>query len=271
VDVSYFRRWFGNFYVTDNQTLAPSDFDPFSLTAPKDPQLPGGGGYLVSQLYNLKVDKFGLPASDFVTRADNYGKQIRHWNGVDVNLNARLRSGVLLQGGVSAGRTSTDNCEILAKLPENDPVGRPYCHVDTAFLTQVKFVGAYTVPRVQLQVSGTWENLPGPEILANYAASAAEVAPSLGRSLAGGERNVTVNLVSPGTLYGERLNQVDLRVAKLLRAGRTRTSVMLDVFNALNASSVLVRNNTYGGRTPWQLPQAILNPRFIKVGAQLDF
>ena len=41
--------------------------------------------------------------------------------------------------------------------------------------------------------------------------------------------NVTVNLIEPGTAYGDRLNEVDLRLAKIVRIGRTRTNVGFDV------------------------------------------
>ena len=34
VDVSYNRRWWGNFYFTDNRALGPSDFDTVTITAP---------------------------------------------------------------------------------------------------------------------------------------------------------------------------------------------------------------------------------------------
>jgi hypothetical protein len=267
-DVSYFRRWYGNFAVTDNLAITPADFDPFSITVPTDPRLPGGGGYVVSGLYNLKPAKFGVPTRNFITRANDYGTQTQTWNGVDVTLNARPREGLLLQGGVSTGRTVTDRCEILAKIPEIDPVGAPYCHVATAFLTQAKFLGSYTIPRVNVQMSGTLQSLPGPQILANYNAPNAVVAPSLGRSLSGGAANVTVNLVKPGTMYGERMNQLDLRLAKIMRVGRTRMNVNVDFYNALNGNAVLTQNDSFA---VWQQPTSILLARFVKLSAQFDF
>jgi hypothetical protein len=266
-DVSYFRNWYGNFAVTDNLAVASSDYDPFRITAPADPRLPGGGNYVIAGLYDLNPAKFGLPANNFVTRAETYGKQVQYWQGVDVNVNARPGSGLLLQGGTSTGRTVTDNCEIRAKLPEVAPAN-PFCHVATSFLTQVKFLGSYGLPRVDVQISGTFQSLPGPQILANFNAPNAIVAPSLGRALSGGAANVTVNLVEPGTMYGERMNQLDLRFAKILRFGRTRTRVNVDVYNALNSGAVLAQNNSFGA---WQQPTLILVARFVKFSAQVDF
>jgi hypothetical protein len=274
VDVGYFRRWFGNLRVTDDRALSPSDFDTFSIVAPADPRLPDGGGYTISGLYDLKPAAFGRPADNVLTFADNYGKQIKHWNGVDFTINARPRPGVLLGGGTSTGRTSTDNCEVVAKVPEsvlNTSTTAPnisWCHVDEAFRTQVRFLGTYTVPRVDVQLTATLQNMPGPEILANYTATNAVVAPSLGRNLSGSANNITVNVVSPGTTYGERMNQVDLRIGKILKFNRTRLTASLDVYNALNASTVLRLNNAFA---TWQRPQEILQARFAKVVVQLDF
>jgi hypothetical protein len=267
VNVGYFRRWYGNFTVTDNRAVSASDFDPFRITAPADPRLPGGGSYVVDGLFNLNPGKVGI-VDNYTTFASNYGNQIEHWNGIDGTVNVRPRTGLLLQGGLSTGRTSTDNCQILAQLPEVNPVGGPYCHVDTKFLTQLKLLGSYTIPRADVQIAATFQSLPGPPIIANYVATNAAVQPSLGRPLSGGAPNVTVNIVAPGTLYGERANQLDLRFAKIFTFGRARTSLNFDLYNALNGNAVLTLNNNYAS---WQTPQGILDARLFRISAQVDF
>jgi hypothetical protein len=267
VDVSYFRRWYGNFLVTDNRAVGPADFDRFSIPAPADARLPGGGGYTIGGLYNLNPAKFGVPSDDYITLAKNYGNQTEHWNGVDVTISARPRAGALLQGGLSTGRTSTNNCEVLAKLPESAPTN-PFCEVTTAFRPQYKFVGSYQIPRVDVQLSGVFRNEAGQQILANYNAPNAVVVPSLGRSLSGGAANVSVNLVEPGTMYGERMTQLDLRVGKVLRFGSVRTTASLDIYNALNGNAILTQSSAFA---TWLRPDSILFARFFKVGVQLDF
>jgi len=246
VDASYFRRWYGNFTATDNLTVEATDFSPFSITAPTDSRLPEGGGYEIAGLKDLNPSKFGQPARNFVTRASTYGTQIDHWNGVDFSVNARPRTGLLFQGGFSTGYATRDNCEILAKLPEMAPLNYPYCHVHEAFLTQVKALGSYALPRVDVLISATLQSLPGAKIAANYTATNAVVAPSLGRNLSGNAANVTVNLVAPGTMYIDRFNEVDIRAAKIFRLGRTSTSLNFDLYNVFNSDAVLGVNNSYG-------------------------
>lgn len=263
-EIGYFRRWYGNFTVTDNRASGPSDYSTFSFTAPLDPRLPGGGGYLVSGLYDRNPNKAGL-VDNYFTPASGFGEQTEVWHGVDLSLNARLKNGVLLQGGLGTGRTTTDICDLVTKV---DNPSQRFCHVQTPFLTQVKFLGVYMVPRVDVQISGTYQSIPGPQILANYIAPNALVAPSLGRNLSGNAPNVTVNLVEPGTLYGDRLNQLDFRFAKIFRFNRTRAAVNLDLYNAFNSSAILTLNNNFAS---WQQPQTIVQARFAKISVQLDF
>ncbi len=283
VDVSYFRRVYGNFRVTDNRALAPSDFDKFDVTAPADPGLPGGGNYVINSMYNLNPAKFGLPSDNFVTLASNYGKQTEFWHGVDFNMTARFIDGLLVQGGTSTGRTVTDNCDVLSKVPEPSEtrsansglvtVGNiaplAYCHNATNWLTQVKFLGSYTIPKIDVLVSGTVQNLPGPEILGTYALPTAVAARTLGRPLSGGAANVTLALLPPGSQFGDRVNQVDFRVGKLLRYGRYKATLSVDLFNALNAGAVMGQNNTFG--SSWLRPTSIMPARFARLGLQFDF
>ena len=82
-------------------------------------------------------------------------------------------------------------------------------------------------------------------------------------------RTVTVPLVAPGTMYGDRLNQVDLRVTRSFRAAGTRVEPQLDFYNLLNANPILTQNNTYGAA--WQNVTMFVKGRLMKVGAQITF
>ena len=271
VDAAYFRRWFGNFAATDDLNLSPADFDAFSITAPSDSRLPGGGGNSIPGLFDLKPTSFGRPSNSKISLSNGYGKQIEHWNGVDLSVQARLLNGLQLQGGMSSGKTTTDNCEILAKLPEMAPLATstPYCHVETPMLTQAKALGVYAIPRVDVQVAATFQSIPSANTLAaNYNVPSADAARTLGRPLAGGAANATVNLIAPGVVYGERINQLDLRVGKILRFGQRRANVSLDIYNATNADTVTTLNSNYA--TLWR-PTTVLQARFFKLSMQIDF
>jgi carboxypeptidase family protein len=285
VEAGYFRRWYGNFAVIDNLAVSTSDFDSYCIPAPTDSRLPSGGGNQICGLYNVVPAKFSVPAQNFVTLASNFGKQIEHWNGMDVSINARPAPGVLLQGGVGTGRTSTDNCEIVPRLPElistaTTALPQGYCHIDSKFLTSVKGVGSYTFPKVDIQLGAGFQSNPGPLVQATYNAPTALAAQSLGRPLSGNAANAQVNLfasnalgVTPttataGALYGDRVNQLDLRVGKIFRFSQRRTAVNLDVYNALNSSAVLTESTAYG---TYRVPQIVMVGRFLKISAQLDF
>jgi hypothetical protein len=174
---------------------------------------------------------------------------------------------------VDKGTLTEDVCEIRAQVPEWTVAGLvgptdPHCRTEKP-QTQFKLLGTYTIPRVDVQFSATLQSLPGHEIHANYTALNALIAPSLGRNLAGNAANKSINLVEPGAMYGDRLNQLDLRLGKIVRlGGNRRVTFNVDLYNALNVDTALTLNNAYAA---WQRPQSIILARFAKLGLQLDF
>ncbi len=288
VTVGYFRRWFGNFYTANNRLTSTADYSEFSIPIPADPRLPGGGGGTVHGLYNLVPTMVGR--EDLYSQlSSNFGEMTETWHGVDMNVNARLRNGLTVQAGTSSGRRLQDNCAVRAALPETyswastagvqvarvltstGGLANPYCRVVEPFFTLTSFRGltTYLVPKIDLQVSGTWRSDPGPELAANYVVTNAIALPSLGRNLSSG--NVTVNLVEPGTLYGARINNIDMRIAKILRFRGTRAQLGVDIYNVLNTDVVTLYNNGYSPTGAWLTPTAILPARYARFNMQFDF
>ena len=91
---------------------------------------------------------------------------------------------------------------------------------------------------------------------------------TLGRSL-NAAANVTVNVVEPNTMFGDRIDQLDLRIGKILRFGRTRTNLNLDIVNALNSNDNLAYSATFS--PTWPAPTSVLTARLFRLSAQLDF
>jgi hypothetical protein len=280
VDVSYFRRWYGNFPVWDDRSAGPADFDLAKVTVPTDPRLPNGGGYTVS-VYDLKSNR---PLSNINYLAPD-GAKSEWWHGIDVTGNARLRNGLMVQGGISGGYRVRDDCELARTNPEIlhefiwlGPTrgfffaARPLelCRREDPWQTQVKALGSYIIPRVDVQVSATFQSLPGPIVEANYNAFAN--VSSLGRPWSIGPFR-TIQIIPTGEVTGDRLNHMDFRVSKIFRLANTRTLVNFDFYNLLNANPVILENAAYGAWRPGvgRAPLGVLQARFFKIGAQFDW
>ena len=267
VDASYFHRAYINFATIDNRLQGPGDFDSFSVTAPVDSRLPGGGGYMINGFLDPTPAVAGL-TDRIDTGVNQFGGRSRTWDGFDVGVNTRLEA-LLLQGGLSVGKTSNDSCALFDELPEslgNTP--RDFCKSSTPFLTQYKLLGSYTFP-YEIQVALTWQNFNGVERVANVQYGNADIAPSLGRPLANRSR-VSINVLEPGAQYAERLNQLDLRLTKIVTLPRAaRLRAMFDLYNVLNGNSILGENTAFGAA--WLRPRAVLPGRLIKFAFQVDF
>jgi hypothetical protein len=287
VDVAYFRRAQGNFTVTDNLDVAPTDFEPYCVTAPRDSRLPDGGGQQICGLYDIVPTKFGISTNNVVTLTETLNvKQDEVFDGVDVAFNARLGGGVFVNGGVAVGRTRFNQCEAFVDNPAEQfgltGATFSYCDYSSGMLTQAKLNGSYTLPWQDIQVAGVLQNLPGQQILAQWNITQAEAAASLGRPLSGGANTSrVVPLIEPGTMFTPRRTQIDLRVSKSFRMGGSkRLQIMSDIFNVTNSNaSVGATSNageppaslitTYG--SAWLRPLNVLQARYVKFGMQLNF
>jgi len=285
VEVSYLRRWLLNFVVTDNLAIAASDFDKFTVAAPVDARLPNGGGYQVAgPLYNVNPLKASVAANNLVTLDNNYGGQSQKSHAIALNVTARPRNGLVIQGGFNTNTTTFDYCSIRAAMPELTIIigpptlspTNPYCNYNTGWVTRYTALGSYTVPKIDVQLGATVRSDQGAMLAANWAAPNSAISPSLGRNLSNNAPSATVNLITPGTLYGDRVNELDLRLAKNIRISRVRTNVGIDIYNIFNSGAVLTYNQAFVPATAtsagsWLVPTSVLQARFFKVSAQIDF
>jgi hypothetical protein len=304
LDVSYSRRWWGNFNVTQNRALTAADYDEVTLTAPQDPRLPGGGGYPVTFLVRNSNQALGV-SDPYYTSNQDFGDETHYWHGVDVTLNARLQNGLSFQGGTSTGRGVNNTCDVLIgrfgrPMQPNGTIssngttltaatavidGQPACDATEPWLTSLRGLASYTVPKVDVLVSAILRSQanvqPGGDVAtngasrsANFLMTATQFQAATGHSLRPGVTSETVNLLLPGQVYGDRVNNLDLRVAKIVRIKGTKANVGLDIYNVTNANTGTTFESTYDPASngqKWMRPTAVLQPRFVKFNVQFDF
>jgi hypothetical protein len=288
MEVAYVRRWLQNFYITDNLSVGPNDFTQFTVVAPTDSRLPNGGNYPIAGIYDINPTSFGV-TNNIVTSAANFGRLNSYYNGLELSVSARIRGGLNLQAGSSTGSQVQDTCEVRSALPElnatNSPITgslsfsptNPYCHNAPGVTTRVTALGTYIVPKVDMQIGGTFTSTPGIPLAANFTYTNAQARTFLGRDLgAGAASNLTINLLSPGQVWGDRLNEVDFRVGKNLHFGRTKGQVAVDVLNLFNANSAITYNQTFipgvvTGSSSWLAPTSVMTARIAKITVQWEF
>jgi len=303
VEVGYNRRWFQNFFVTDNRAVSASDYTPWTFTAPQHEELPGGGGYPID-LQAITQAAALRPAQNYITFESDYGgERTQYWHGVTVSATARLNWGLTVQGGTTTGRGVRDRCDTAAALPEEFlvGVGSPLARIDTCkvtepWLTTIRGLANYTVPWVDILVSANFRSLNpanalpglvgsvsatnGASLNANASVPNTAIQASLGRlpgtALANG--TTTINFLRPGELYpAERVNQLDMRVAKILRFGGRRADIGIDVYNVLNSSDTTAFDPTFTYTVTATNPQrflfptSIVAPRFARFNLTLSF
>lgn len=307
VTAGWYRRKYGNQTLTVDQRYNSSSYDgPFCVNAPLDPNLPSGGGYPVCGLYDLKPALVNLPPSSLLTFSSNYGGETNIYQGYDVSLIARFNGGAFIQGGVNAAKREFDECNLVAagiksvvydgtvgsigngtanaasELTEIYPDGSRACHQIYGYRPDVKALGAYPLP-FDVMVSGTFQFTRGVQagaaggsaVLATWAAPNAIVQQSLGRPLAAGAQTKVISLIEPGSNYGNNdLKQLDLKLSKRFRVQAYSFRVDLDAYNVFNSDWPFVVSNVFSTSTTastWLRPANVLQSRFFKIGALIEF
>ena len=304
LNAGYFRTWYGGYLVMNNEAVPANGYDSYCITAPTDSRLPGGGGNQICGLYDIKPQFFGR-VDNLVSQSSNFSKgQKQTYDGIDLTLSGRFARGGQFSGGLSTGRTVTDNCYIndnpslavlgptgapsttpnslflnVPSLPTTSMIPRnaQFCHVSAPWSsgTQLKFLAVYPLPW-DIETSAIVQNSSGIPITASYVISNGQVRDIIGRNLAACgaaatcTQTVRTELIPPNTMFEPRLTQVDLRVSRSFRmTGNARLRGSLDIYNIFNASSVLSMTPTYG--PSWLNAAQVLSPRLLRIGAQLDF
>jgi len=263
VSGGYHRRTYGNLAVTDNLNLGVEDWTPFTITAPADPRLPGGGGYPIT-MYTLNTNKVGAATDNLRTFST---KNSRVYNGVDLNVNARIGQTAFLLGGVTYERSVSTFCD-----QRDNPNGLRFCDSKGPYRTLFKIAGSYELPYA-VQISGFYVARPGASISANLVVTSAIAGQPIVGSTAG-VAQIGVNLIQPNTMFYDYINQADLRLARTFGFGRYKLQGMVDIYNLLNAGTVTSVNTNFGAVAAtrvWLNPQAIQTSRYIRFGAQLTF
>jgi hypothetical protein len=274
VNAGYFRTWYGGFLVTDHPALDPTSYDPYCITAPVSDRLPDGiSGQPICGFYDLKPQFFGATGG-VVKQTSTFGDRAQIYDGVDITSTARFGRGGQFSGGISVGRTVTDNC-VIVDSPQAAQPG--FCKLTPPWSagTQVKFLVVHPLP-YDIQTSVIYQNVAAIPRTTSFVATNADISQTLGRSLtacrgaATCAETVTVQLYPSTTVYEKRLSQVDLRLSRtFVLPGNRRIRGSLDLLNLFNANTVLRINDRFG--PSWQNVLQILTGRLIKVGAQYDF
>ena len=281
-EVGYIHRTFHGFFVTnDINRNHLTDWVSYTLTVPNDPRLPGGGGYPVTTY----VANTTTPAQNFLTPESTYGEGGKErdsfYDGVNFTVNARMRNGLFVSIGTQTGRRVDDRCHVVVNY-NNAVMGTPTgpnprdCRDIDPWETTVRGLGSYTIPKIDVVVSATVRSQSPLTVNAQWQVPNTMVRDQLGflppSLIATG--NSMIDLTdSDHRLFGEgRRTQVDMRFAKVLRFGRARTDIGVDLWNLLNTNYATSYEDTFtAGSDTFYTPEAIYPPRFVRLNFTVNF
>ena len=294
VNGGYYRRTFGNQTFTDDLRYDANSYDSFCITAPSDPDLPGGGGYQVCGVQDLKPAVFAqnLPANSLIRFSDDFGGETNLYQGFDVNLEARFRNGAFLKARPrrdgahvrqlqpAQGRASTRwSTAAAAQGTEIYADGIDGCHREYGYRPDVKCRvrtrcrGTSSWPARTSSAAASRPAAPARASSRTWAVTSASAAHDRRARL---DRRRVANDRVDSRRLGLRQAQPEparLKLRSASRVDKVRLRVDFDLYNVFNSSWPYTVSTTYSTRptAQWQRPTNVLQHRFFKLGANISF
>jgi carboxypeptidase family protein len=308
VQAGFYHTDFHNSQVAVNTALSASSFDYFCVPAPSDERLGSISGQQVCGNTNVNFASKAVVANTVWFRPEDVpisgfsGERKETYNGGDVSLNWRFKGAGLLSGGLSLGKQIVDTCfaknypQITGTIAAGGSTAIPlrddkFCTNKAQSLwngagSQVKIQAVYPLP-YDFMLAATYKHLPGAALTGTVTYANAAVSSILGRNLSACAaptgactQTASIGVIPPGTLFDDRLNQVDLRGTRRIKIGRSRIQGIFELYNVLNARPAQSATATWGQvtapgvatpGTTFLRPSLLLGGRLLKVGAQIDF
>jgi hypothetical protein len=275
------------------------DYHFYSYVAPRDPRLPGGGGYRVTGLNTINN-----PQSTTGPQVQTFMEERRStWHGIDTNFVWRGPGGLRLNGGTSSGYSNLNTCYAALDNPDSrgrDGDYRGGCDSVNPWNTRINGTFSYVIPWVDVLTSGVFQGFRG----VSRSATVEDVHKSQviwepgsvsrlndpctgtvaveGSGCFGVDRNSAtqdINVLMPNELFGERIMLFDLKLAKNIRFGNRRVTIGVDIFNVFNSDAITAYENDFilpenlapGEENPWGQPTSLVSPRFAQFSLQVNF
>jgi hypothetical protein len=248
---NYYRRRFNDITFTTDLAKPLSVYTPFTIPDPR------GNGKTMT-VYNIdpvalrSLNELDTTSSNNTSRFDSF----------DVGINVRMK-GATLSGGTATGRSRSRICDVP------DPNTKWNCddfQFDVPWRTTFKMSGSYPMP-LGIRLSGVFQSTAGDRVNQSYVVTAANFRALTGVAM--GQTSATLRLSEPGSVYYDRVNQLDFTLAKAFTMKNVRVTPDLSLFNLLNANPIVSQTVTFGPALG--NPLRILEGRLIRFGIQARF
>lgn len=273
VGVFYYHRSFQNLTSSDRVQITGDDYTSFRTTMPSFSNDPTLAGLLdqgeVLTIYNLNPARRGV----YGEIVDRNGSNNSLYDGVETSFTARLPNGASVYGGWTIERSVGKYCDnndnpngstVTTEYGKVVANGGRFCdesQFDIPFRSDVKIAGSTPLP-YGVNFGAVFQTYPGSERVITWS-------PPTSVFPGGRTNSETIILSTPGTIFQPRYNQMDVNFRKNFRSGNKVFTAQFDLFNVLNASSILETNDVIGGSLGEIT--AVLKGRMPRIAFQMRF